>query len=127
VSELDDVAAQTLVSVDYERDMAFAAVVGPPEHERIVATSCYLADAGGFAEVAYMVDPEWQGAGLGSSLLARMVEYARARNVRGFKAEVLTDNRAMLRVLQRGDHDTRVTTSDGIHKVRMLFASEPAD
>jgi acyl-CoA hydrolase/RimJ/RimL family protein N-acetyltransferase len=127
LTELDDVAAQKLVSVDYERDMAFAAVVGPPEHERVVATSCYFADAGGFAEVAYMVDPEWQGAGLGSSLHERMVEYARERNVRGFKAEVLTDNRAMLRVLQRGDPDTRVATSDGIHNVRMLFASEPAD
>jgi hypothetical protein len=56
-----------------------------------------------------------------------MVEYARERNVRGFTAEVLTHNRAMLRVLQRGDHDTRVTTSDGIHNVRMRFASEPAD
>jgi acyl-CoA hydrolase/RimJ/RimL family protein N-acetyltransferase len=127
LTELDDLAAQKLVSVDYERDMAFAAVVGPPEHERVVATSCYFADAGGFAEVAYMVDPEWQGAGLGSSLHERMVEYARERNVRGFKAEVLTDNRAMLRVFQRGDHDTRVTTSDGLRNVRMLFASEPAD
>jgi GNAT superfamily N-acetyltransferase len=74
-----------------------------------------------------MVDPEWQGVGLGSSLHQRMVEYARERNVRGFTAEVLTHNRAMLRVLQRGDHDTRVTTSDGIHNVRMRFASEPAD
>jgi acyl-CoA hydrolase/RimJ/RimL family protein N-acetyltransferase len=127
LTELDDVAAQNLVSVDYERDMAFAAVVGPPEHERIVATGCYFAEAGGFAEVAYMVDPEWQRAGLGSSLHERMVEYARERNVRGFTAEVLPHNRAMLRVLQRGDHDTRVTTSDGINSVRMLFASEPAD
>jgi hypothetical protein len=56
-----------------------------------------------------------------------MVEYARERNVRGFKAEVLTDNRAMLRVLQRGEHDTRVTTSDGIQQSANLFASEPAD
>ena len=126
LTELDDVAAQNLVSVDYEHNMAFAAVVGPLEHERVVATSCYFADAAGFAEVAYMVDPEWQGAGLGTSLHERMVEYARERNVRGFTAEVLTDNRAMLRVLQRGDHDTRVTTSDGVHKVRMLLASEPA-
>jgi acyl-CoA hydrolase/GNAT superfamily N-acetyltransferase len=126
LTELDDVAAQNLCSVDYERDMAFAAVVGAPEHERVVATSCYFKDSGGLAEVAYMVDPEWQGAGLASTLHERMVEYARERNVRGFTAEVLTDNRAMLRVLQRGDHDTRVTTSDGIHEVRMLFGSEPA-
>ena len=126
LTELDDDLAQKLCSVDYERDMAFAAVVGPPEHERIVATSCYLQDADGLAEVAYMVHPDWQGAGLGGRLHERMVEYARERNVRGFKAEVLTANPAMLHVLQRGDHNTHMTTSDGIHNVRMLFTSEPA-
>jgi acyl-CoA hydrolase/RimJ/RimL family protein N-acetyltransferase len=127
LTELDDVAAQNLVSVDYEHNMAFAAVVGPLEHERVVATSCYFVVAGGLAEVAYLVDPDWQGAGLGSRLHERMVEYACERNVRGFTAEVLTDNRAMLRVLQRGNHNTRITTSDGVYKVRMPFASEPAD
>ena len=73
-----------------------------------------------------MVHPDWQGAGLGRRLHERMVEYARERNVRGFKAEVLTANPAMLHVLQRGDHNTHMTTSDGIHNVRMLFTNEPA-
>src|SRR5215207_6683413 len=72
LTELDDVAAQRLCSVDYDCDMAFAAVVGPPEHERIVATSCYLQDADGLAEVAYMVHPDWQGTGLASILHERM-------------------------------------------------------
>jgi GNAT superfamily N-acetyltransferase len=69
-----------------------------------------------------MVDPDWQGTGLASILHERMVEYARARHLRGFVAEVLTSNPAMLHVFSRGDHDTRVTTSDGVHDVRMLFA-----
>jgi acyl-CoA hydrolase/RimJ/RimL family protein N-acetyltransferase len=123
VTELDDDLAQKLCSVDYERDMAFAAVVGPADHERVVATSCYLHDSDGLAEVAYMVDPDWQRAGLGSRLHERMIEYARERNVRGFKAEVMTDNPAMLHVLKRGDHHTRITTADGIHNVRMLFTN----
>ena len=122
LTALTDVAAQNLCSVDYERDMAFAAVVGPPEHERIVATSCYFTGARGMAEVGYMVDPEWQGAGLAGLLHGRMVEYARAREVRGFVAEVLTSNPAMLRVFARGEHQTRVTTSGGVHDVRMRFA-----
>jgi RimJ/RimL family protein N-acetyltransferase len=122
LTALTDVAAQNLCSVDYERDMAFAAVVGPPEHERIVATSCYFTGARGMAEVGYMVDPEWQGAGLAGLLHGRMVEYARAREVRGFVAEVLTSNPAMLRVFARGEHETRVTTSGGVHDVRMRFA-----
>jgi acyl-CoA hydrolase/GNAT superfamily N-acetyltransferase len=123
LTALTDVAAQNLCSVDYEHDMAFAAVVGPPEHERVVATSAYFGGARGLAEVAYMVDPEWQGAGLASILHERMVDYARARQMRGFFAEVLTSNAAMLRVFSKGNHDTHVKTSGGVHDVRMLFAS----
>ena len=67
LSLLTDTVAQYLCSVDYEQEMAFAAVVGPSEHERIVAASSYyLSPATGLAEVAYMVDPEWQGTGLGA-------------------------------------------------------------
>ena len=124
LTALTDVAAQNLCSVDYDQDMAFAAVVGPPEHERVVATSCYFGGARGLAEVGYMVDPEWQGAGLASMLHGRMVEYARAREVRGFVAEVMTSNPAMLRVFSRGEHETLITTSAGVHDVRMLFASD---
>jgi RimJ/RimL family protein N-acetyltransferase len=91
-----------------------------------VATSCYFGDDRGMAEVGYMVDPEWQGAGLASTLHKRMVDYARAREVRGFVAEVLTSNPAMLHIFTRGPHETRVTASDGVHDVRMLFASEGA-
>jgi hypothetical protein len=61
-------------SINYEEEMAFAAVIGPASHERIVAASSYyLNPASGLAEVAYMVDPDWQGAGLGSILHARLV------------------------------------------------------
>jgi hypothetical protein len=58
LSALTDTAAQSPGSVDYEEEMAFAAVVGPSAHERIVAASCYyLNPASALAEVAYMVDP----------------------------------------------------------------------
>jgi acyl-CoA hydrolase/RimJ/RimL family protein N-acetyltransferase len=123
LTALTDVAAQNLCSVDYQDEMAFAAVTGPPEHERVVATGCYFfAGSRGLAEVAYMVDPDWQGVGLASTLHARLVEYARKRALRGFVAEVLVHNDAMVTVFRRGDHDTSITTSEGIIKVRMVFA-----
>ena len=107
--------------------MAFAAVVGPREEERIVATSCYYLDpATGLADVAYLVDPDWQGAGLGTLLHARTVEYARQHGVRGFTADVLLSNAAMLRVFQRGDHETRSTVSGESYEVTMgSWPSEP--
>src|SRR6516165_2257186 len=122
LSSLTDTVAQYLCSVDYEQEMAFAAVVGPPERERIVAASSYyLSPATGLAEVAYMVDPEWQGAGLAELLHARMSEYARERGVRGFRADVLVGNTRMMRVFQRAGHQLSVKTSAGIEEVTMLF------
>jgi acyl-CoA hydrolase/RimJ/RimL family protein N-acetyltransferase len=122
LTSLTDAAAQHLCSVDYEEEMAFAAVVGPPERERIVGTSCYyLNPATRLAEASYMVDPDWQGAGLGSMLHARLVEYAGEHGVRGFKADVLVGNSSMLRVFERADHELTVTTSAGVHEVTMIF------
>jgi len=95
--------------------MAFAAAVGPAEHERIVAASSYyLSPATGLAEVAYIVDPEWQGTGLAGLLHARMFEYARGRGVRGFRADVLVGNARVLRVFERAGHQMRVKTSAGM-------------
>jgi RimJ/RimL family protein N-acetyltransferase len=123
LTSLTDAAAQHLCSVDYEDEMAFVAVIGPPERERIVGASCYyLNPANGLAEVAYMVDPEWQGAGLGSLLHSRMVEYAGQHGVRGFTADVLVRNASMLRIFQRGGHDVAITTSAGVMEVVILFS-----
>jgi GNAT superfamily N-acetyltransferase len=113
LTSLTDSVAQHLCSVSYEEEMAFAAVVGPRENERIVATSCYYLDpATGLADVAYLVDPEWQGAGLGRILHERTVEYARAHGVRGFTASVLASNDAMLTVF-RGSGEHRLTSTPG--------------
>jgi RimJ/RimL family protein N-acetyltransferase len=126
LKSLTDKAAQHLCSVDYDEEMAFAAVIGPPEHERIVGTgSYYLNPASGLADVGYMVDPEWQGAGLGGLLHERLVEYARARGIAGLSADVVDGNHAMLRVFQRAGHAVTVGTVDaGVREVTIRFAGE---
>jgi acyl-CoA hydrolase/GNAT superfamily N-acetyltransferase len=122
LSSLTDSAAQHLCSVDYEDEMAFAAVVGPSAHERIVAASCYyLNPATGLAEVAYMVDPDWQGVGLGGTLHAGLVEYAREHGARGLTADVQLGNSRMMRIFKRGDHSLSVKTDAGVEELTMLF------
>ena len=102
--------------------MAFAAVVGPSERERIVAASCYyLSPATGLAEVAYMVDPDWQGVGLGGILHAGLVEYAR-EHARGLTADVLLGNSRMMRVFKGGDYSLRLRT-EGCPRVTMRFST----
>jgi acyl-CoA hydrolase/RimJ/RimL family protein N-acetyltransferase len=125
LTSLTESAAQHLCSVDYEEEMAFAAVLGPPERERIVAASSYfLNPANGLAEVAYMVDPEWQGSGLGTILHRMLVDYAREHGARGLRADVLVGNSPMMRIFERGDHSLEVTTDAGVAELRMLFAQE---
>ena len=122
LNSLTDTAAQYLCSVSYEEEMAFAAVVGPSAHERIVAASCYyLNPATHMAEVAYMVDPEWQGSGLGRMLHAGLVEYGRAHGARGLTADVLSGNTRMMRVFEGGDHSLSVKTQGGVEELTMLF------
>jgi RimJ/RimL family protein N-acetyltransferase len=122
LTSLTDKAAQYLCNVDYEEEMAFAAVVGPSAHERVVGASCYYLDpATGLAEVAYMVDPGWQGAGLGSILHEGLVDYARRHGARGLTADVLAGNDRMMRVFERGDYSLSVDSDAGVNEITMRF------
>ena len=122
LASLSDKAAQHLCSVDYDSEMAFAAVVGPRERERIVAAGSYfLNPASGLADVGFLVDPEWQGVGLGTTLQERMAEYARARGVRGFSADVLATNEAMLRVFRGAQGELEIRRDADLYELRLVF------
>ena len=101
LSSLPVSKAEHLCNVDYENEMAFVAIAGKRENERLVGSSCYSLDPStNMAEVAYMNHPDWQGIGLGKALQQRTVEYAKARGIRGFTADILEENKSMLAVIR---------------------------
>jgi len=118
---------QTLCNVNHETEVAFVGVTGPRENEEVIGSGCYfLSPTTNLAEVAFMVSPEWQGAGLGTALQARLQEYAMSRGVRGFVAEILPRDASMLRLAARVPGT--MTTSrdeDGVH-VTTLFPDRGA-
>lgn len=119
---LTDEMAEHLCSVGYAQEMAFAAVVGGRESEQIVGSACYFVDpATGMADVAFMVDPAWQGSGLGSMLQERAIEYARLRGVRGFTADVLAENAPMLKVFRRSGLRMESHLDSGAFEIRLYF------
>lgn len=128
LSSLTRQAAEHLCSVSYDQEMAFAAVIGDQEsHERIIATSSYyVAPDTGLADVGYMVSPDFQGQGLGTAIHERTVEYAKANGVRGFTADILDSNPAMLRVFERGPGFMNTHLSQGRYEVELLFEAPPA-
>ena len=114
--------AEHLCSVGYDNEMAFVAVIGDAEDERIVGTGCYYLDpSDGLADVAYMIDPGWQGCGLGKTLQDRIVAYGRDKGFRGLKADVLAENKPMLAVLHRSGCKVDAKLDSGSYEVTMLF------
>lgn len=114
--------AQHLCSVSYEEEMAFMAVTGDWEQEKVVGSACYYVDPStNLADVAYMIHPEFQGLGLGTNLQQCISDYARARGLRGFTADVLCENEKMLRVLEKGGFKVSKKVVSGTFEVVMLF------
>jgi RimJ/RimL family protein N-acetyltransferase len=113
---------QTLCNVNHETEVAFLAVTGPRENEEIVGSACYfLSPTTNLAEVAFMVAPEFQGAGLGTALQACLQEYAMRRNVRGFVFEILPRNASMLRLAARAQGTITTSRDNDIVHVTTLF------
>ncbi len=100
LKSLTEAKAQHLCNVDYEHEMAFIAVTGDRENEKVIGSSCYFVDqTDNLGEVAYMIRPEWQARGVGSALHRRMMEYAKSKGIRGFKADILSSNEKMQRLI----------------------------
>jgi L-amino acid N-acyltransferase YncA len=67
-----------------------------------------------------MIRPEWKGGGLGSALQQRMVEYAKSKGLRGFTADILSENKAMLTLAKKCGTVT-MRPSHGAYEVEMVF------
>jgi RimJ/RimL family protein N-acetyltransferase len=89
---------------DLDGDRHFALVASPiTEPNRIVAVARFVraSEDPGTAEFAIVVGDEFQGAGLGSVLLERLADAARARGVERFTATMLADNAAVRHLVDR--------------------------
>lgn len=71
------------------------------------------------AEVAFVVQDEYQGRGVGTLLLAHLARIARGLGYRTFEAEVLPDNRQMLDVFAHSGLTRRERVLDGLTHVEM--------
>jgi len=114
--------AQHLCNVSYKEEMAFVAVLEEQGRELVVGSGCYYVNPStNLADVAYMIHPEWQGQGLGSLLQQRMIEYGRAKGLRGFTADVLCENRGMLAVFEKSGCKLSKRVVSSTFEVIMLF------
>jgi acyl-CoA hydrolase/RimJ/RimL family protein N-acetyltransferase len=96
---------QRLTNIDYKQDIAIVGVVPRVSGEEIVAIAQYFLDPKTqSAEVAFLVQDEWQRKGMGTFLLDYVTQIARQRGVKKFWAKVLPNNEAMLTIFHNSGY-----------------------
>jgi RimJ/RimL family protein N-acetyltransferase len=92
---------QSFMHVDFLDHVALVAVMAEEEGHSIVGGARYVVCAPSKAELAFMVLDRCQGKGLGSILMRHLISIARRAGLRELVAEVLPENRPMLKVLEK--------------------------
>ncbi len=117
---------QEYVNVDYRTTLSVVGVVEEAGTERIIAEARYvrLKDRP-YADTAFVVDEAFQGKGIAGFLLDLLIRAAREQGgIEGFTADILADNKAMLKVLEKGPYPVRAVLSDGSYELTMPFAEK---
>lgn len=96
--------------VDYRDRGALVATIG----EAIIGVVRFDRVSAATAEVAFVIEDEHQGRGLGTIFLEHIAQAARERGVRRFVAEVLPDNRRMLEVFEYAGFTPSTASEDGV-------------
>ncbi|HEX2443749.1 MAG TPA: GNAT family N-acetyltransferase, partial [Vicinamibacterales bacterium] len=73
-------------------------LVGECNHRIVAAAGYYRTDHPDRAEVAFAIADGMQGRGIGTRMLDRLADVARAQGIRAFEADTLGDNRKMMDV-----------------------------
>jgi GNAT superfamily N-acetyltransferase len=109
------------LDVDFIGHIALVATSKEKGQAIIVGGGRYLSTGAKKAELAFAVVDEYQGQGIGASLLRHLVAIARASGLEELSAEVLADNIAMLKVLANSGLPMSTTREPGVVRVTLLL------
>jgi acetyl coenzyme A synthetase (ADP forming)-like protein len=124
VPKLDLAKAERFADVDYENEFALVGEYGGA----IRALAGYYRDATApeRAEAAFTIADSLQGRGVGTRLLERLAEIARAHGVSTFDAYVLGSNRKMMDVFLESGFQLTRQLEGGVFHVRLSIEQTPA-
>lgn len=101
-SELRPEELARLQTMDFVHDVMLVATIPSNGDETVIASARYVAsDDLRTAEVAFVVEEDYQGLGIAGRLMQHLVAIARERGIRELEADVLADNKRMLAVFGR--------------------------
>jgi len=118
--------AHFLANVDHRRRFALVAERRHAGRPALVAVARYEpAEDPGVAEVAFVVQDDWQNRGLGTLLLRDLLRAAAANGIERFRAWVLAENRRMLDLLARFTDVTDRAIEQGVCRLEFRARTVP--
>ena len=113
---------QDFVYIDHRNDVTIVGTLPEAYGEEIIAVGSYYLDPKtNLAEVAFVVGDNWQNHGIGTFLLKHLMRIARRNGIRGFTAEVLTENKPMQAVINKSNCKVRSKITGNVHSYEMDF------
>ncbi len=115
---------QEYVNVDYRYTMSIVAIIEESGVEKIIGEARYVRSReDSFADTAFIVDENYQGMGISTYLFNLLIRAAREQGIAGFKADVLENNRAMLKVYEKAIYPVQTVLSGGMYKITIPFGT----
>ncbi|MDX1610317.1 MAG: bifunctional acetate--CoA ligase family protein/GNAT family N-acetyltransferase [Halofilum sp. (in: g-proteobacteria)] len=119
LQELTPTMLVRFTQIDYDREMALIAVTGQDGAETEIGVARYVTNPDGTScEFALVIADAWQGRGLGTRLMQRLMEVARECGLQTIEGEVLADNAGMLQLMDRLGFSSRTDPED--HSIKRV-------
>lgn len=111
--ELPPKKLKYFTEIDYDRHMAFVAVIQRDGDEVEIGVARYVGnEQRDSCEFAVTVDDAWQGTGVAGLLMASLIDAARERGFRTMEGLVLKSNRKMLKFAKQLGFKVRADPDD---------------
>lgn len=114
--------------VDFAGTVALVVCRHDGETEKIIGAGRYIvfgdAQPPDSAEVAFTVEEDYQGLGIGSITLRHLTRIARERGIAHFHADVLRENKGMLAVFNRSGLPVKQKPVEGVVHVTLSLAGD---
>jgi RimJ/RimL family protein N-acetyltransferase len=118
---------ERIAEIDFVHLAGLVATIGAGADETIIGSATYAGipapDGARAAEVAFVIEEDYQGQGLASKMLAALTGLARRHGIVRFEAEVLSGNAPMLGVFQHCGLPMRRRSEHGVVHVEMDLAA----
>lgn len=111
---------QEYVNIDYKKSLSIVAEI---ENGTLIAEARFasLDVQETHPEIAIVVDEKYQKLGVATYLLTMLMRQAKKRNLKGFKLYVLSDNKKMLKLIEKIDWEVNVKLVKGEYNLIINF------